>query len=57
MVGGMLGVACMAREMATAADSMHPTGMHSCLIGKQTCPHYFCVKSKVLVFIMENKNI
>ena len=23
--------ACLAGEMATAADSMHPTGMHSCL--------------------------
>ena len=22
--------ACMAGEMATAADSTHPTGMHSC---------------------------
>ena len=34
MQGGRAGVwqgACMAREMATAADGMHPTGMHSCL--------------------------
>ena len=41
MAGGMHGVcvcvwgvmgggACMAGEMATAADSTHPTGMHSC---------------------------
>ena len=30
--GGMCGGrgTCMVREMATAADSMHPTGMHSC---------------------------
>ena len=26
----MAGGACMAEEMATAADGMHPTGMHSC---------------------------
>ena len=25
------GGACMAGEMATEADSMHPTGIHSCL--------------------------
>ena len=25
------GHACMAGEMAIAADGMHPTGMHSCL--------------------------
>ena len=24
------GGACMAGEMATAVDGMHPTGMHSC---------------------------
>ena len=37
MVGGCMagvcvvgGGACMAGEMATAAESMHPTGMHSC---------------------------
>ena len=24
--------ACMAGETATAADGMHPTGMHSCLV-------------------------
>ena len=29
--GGMHGRgACVARQTATAADSMHPTGMHSC---------------------------
>ena len=32
--GGMCGGggkgACMAGEMATAADGTHPTGMHSC---------------------------
>ena len=26
------GGACMAREMATAVDGMHPTGMHSCFL-------------------------
>ena len=32
MAGGMHGKgACVAGEMATAAASMHPTGMHSCL--------------------------
>ena len=36
MAGGMHGRvcvwqgACMAEEMATAVDGMHPTGMHSC---------------------------
>ena len=31
MAGGMHGRGtCMAGEMATAADSKHPTGMHSC---------------------------
>ena len=32
--GGMCGErrACMAGEKATAADGMHPTGMHSCLL-------------------------
>ena len=29
MVGGW---GCIAAEMATAADGMHPTGMHSCFI-------------------------
>ena len=33
---GQLGMhgrgACMAGETATAADGMHPTGMHSCLV-------------------------
>ena len=30
--GGMCGRgACMSGETATAADGMHPTGMHSCL--------------------------
>ena len=28
--GGPHGRGCMAREMATAADGTHPTGMHSC---------------------------
>ena len=33
MVGGMCGGgACVAGEMATAADGTHPTGMHSCLL-------------------------
>ena len=33
VVGGMHGRgACMAGETATAAGSMHPTGMHSCLV-------------------------
>ena len=34
MQGGRAGVwqgACMAGEMVTAADGIHPTGMHSCL--------------------------
>ena len=32
MAGGVHGRgACMAEEMATAVDSMHPTGIHSCL--------------------------
>ena len=30
-LGGVHGT-CIARERATAADSMHPTGMHSCLL-------------------------
>ena len=31
-MGGVHGRgACMAGEMATAVDSMHPSGMHSCL--------------------------
>ena len=31
--GGVHGrEACVTGEMATAADSTHPTGMHSCLI-------------------------
>ena len=31
--GGVAGgVACVAGEMATAADGTHPTGMHSCYI-------------------------
>ena len=29
--GAWQGGACVAGEMATAADSTHPTGMHSCL--------------------------
>ena len=34
MVGGVPGGegACLAVEMETAADGMHPTGMHSCFI-------------------------
>ena len=35
MAGGVCGMVggggCMAGEMATAAGSTHPTGMHSCL--------------------------
>ena len=31
--GGVCGEgACIAGDMATAADDMHPTGMHSCAI-------------------------
>ena len=31
--GGMHGRrACVAGEMATVADGMHPTGMHSCFV-------------------------
>ena len=29
--GTCMGGACMAGETATAVDSMHPTGLHSCL--------------------------
>ena len=35
MVGCVCGGgACMAGEMAIAADGMHPTGMHSCSLSK-----------------------
>ena len=30
-LGACVAGACMAGETATAADGMHPTGMHSCL--------------------------
>ena len=36
--------ACMAGETATAADGMHPTGMHSCLHG------HFLTWLKVFLF-------
>ena len=39
--------ACVAGEMATAADGMHPTGMHSCFTGvcQSFCPREVCMMS------------
>ena len=41
--GGMHGKGgvCMAGEMATAADSMHPKGMHSCFTSRYPCNAQF----------------
>ena len=51
-VGVAGGYACMAGEMATAADGTHPTGMHSCSFCVCACTEIYlghntilCVKS------------
>ena len=41
------GRACVAGEMATAADGTHPTGMHSCLIEVHTDGLHFTLYSAI----------